>query len=316
MSVQRRLTDALTFCCVLFGNEPTEYRLIGPRGQTFHYWGYPETTADLAVLESHNDDGCSVYAVINRCAPEVEARTKNRKGATKAHIIGIRAAYVDFDTGTAAEIHQKLAAAPLGPSIVISSGLPKKLHAYWLLADLPVSDFERTQRALITRFGSDPKVTDTNRVMRLPGFVNTKPEYAPNNPVARLLSAPGNLYTRAELFDAFGIPFEPPAPARAATRPLSIRSGQRGTRYVWAAVQGEHDAVAAAREGTRNDRLHKAAVKLGSLVGAGVLPEEDARDALTLAAEKCGLPAHEAQGTITSGLTYGIAHPREMQGRA
>jgi hypothetical protein len=85
-------------------------------------------------------------------------------------------------------------------------------------------------------------------------------------------------------------------------------------RYVWSAVQGEHDNVAAAGKGSRNDTLHKAAVKLGSLVGAGMLDEADARQALLAGAEAATspLPEWEARRTIHSGIRYGIAHPRQL----
>lgn len=102
-----------------------------------------------------------------------------------------------------------------------------------------------------------------------------------------------------------------PAPTRPATPPKG--TPERLARYVAAAVEGEYLAVADTPPGGRNDRLHIAAVKLGSLVGARVLEEGDARDALLAAASACGLSTSEAQRTITSGLTFGISHPREIE---
>lgn len=105
-----------------------------------------------------------------------------------------------------------------------------------------------------------------------------------------------------------------PTPAARATRPSPApENGERLARYVAAAVEGEYLAVADTPPGGRNHRLHIAAVKLGSLVGARVLEEADARDALLAAASACGLSTSEAQRTITSGLAFGIAHPREIE---
>ena len=89
-------------------------------------------------------------------------------------------------------------------------------------------------------------------------------------------------------------------------------------RYVWSAVQGEHDRVAATGEGARNTTLHVAAVRLGTLVGAGVLSEVDARDALLagVRASPAPLPDSEAERTIASGLAFGRRHPRQLDSGA
>ena len=95
----------------------------------------------------------------------------------------------------------------------------------------------------------------------------------------------------------------------------AINGGRdRLQHYVWAAVKGEHDAVAAAPEGARNTTLHRSAVKLGSLVGAGMLSEADALDALLAGAQAATdpLPRHEASRTARSGLRYGVANPRQL----
>jgi hypothetical protein len=105
-------------------------------------------------------------------------------------------------------------------------------------------------------------------------------------------------------------------PKRGSDRPATLpapKCTERLSRYIWSAVQGEHDTVAAAQEGTRNHTLNVAAVKLGSLVGTGVLAEQDAIDALLAASRVCGLPEWEARKTIESGMRYGILHPRQLE---
>lgn len=104
----------------------------------------------------------------------------------------------------------------------------------------------------------------------------------------------------------------PPAPA-AAPPPLTAPL-QRLKSYVWSAVRGEHDRVAATPEGARNDTLHRSAVRLGSLVGAGMLSERDAYDALMAGvhASASPLPDREAHDAINRGLAYGIRNPRQL----
>jgi hypothetical protein len=68
--------------------------------------------------------------------------------------------------------------------------------------------------------------------------------------------------------------------------------------------------VRGAQEGQRNVTLNRAAFKLGTLVGAGVLDEVVVCQALTEAGQTIGLDARELVASIRSGLTAGLAHPR------
>jgi hypothetical protein len=52
-------------------------------------------------------------------------------------------------------------------------------HAYWLPADLPIADFEEAQRRLAAYYGTDARVKDPSRVMRLAGTLHLK---EPANP--------------------------------------------------------------------------------------------------------------------------------------
>jgi hypothetical protein len=111
------------------------------------------------------------------------------------------------------------------------------------------------------------------------------------------------------LVDAAAPPPEhAPAPLPADHRHL--------TAYVRAAVRGESQSVAHAVPGSRNHTLFVAAARLGELVGAGVLDESVAATALLHAAERHvgveGFTRHEAQRTITNGLTTGRRNPRPV----
>lgn len=60
------------------------------------------------------------------------------------------------------------------PDLIISSG--NGLHCYWRMKS-PLTDLERwehNQQQLIKMLGSDPAIKNPERVMRMPGFFNTK----------------------------------------------------------------------------------------------------------------------------------------------
>lgn len=102
-------------------------------------------------------------------------------------------------------------------------------------------------------------------------------------------------------------PTPPPrAPSTARNLPTT------GNRYAHAALQAEHDRVATAVDGTRNDALNRAAFSLGQLVGSGALDRAEVEDALRGASGACGLDARETETTLKSGLEAGIAAPRDL----
>lgn len=84
-------------------------------------------------------------------------------------------------------------------------------------------------------------------------------------------------------------------------------------RAARAALYYESRDVAAAREGARNETLHRAAYNLGQLVGDGLLTESEVMAALLGAALAAQCPPGEAGRTIKSGLMAGIAEPRSLQ---
>lgn len=103
------------------------------------------------------------------------------------------------------------------------------------------------------------------------------------------------------------------APAASSSASASPRLGPAAganSAYAQAALQREHDNVAAAPVGKRNHILNCAAFSLGQLVGGGALSREEVEDALLAAAATCGLPHAEAESTIQSGLNAGMLQPR------
>ena len=107
----------------------------------------------------------------------------------------------------------------------------------------------------------------------------------------------------------------PPPATTAPATPYTGRTEPVSDRYAARALDGECRAVATMAEGGRNDRLNVAAVKLGSLVGAGLLSAETVRAELTAAAHACGLDPMETRKTIASGMAFGVANPRQVPER-
>jgi hypothetical protein len=110
---------------------------------------------------------------------------------------------------------------------------------------------------------------------------------------------------------------DPPAPAKPDRAPLRRDSAARMARYVEKAIDGECGELSRMGQGTgRNARLFQAACRLGSLVGANLLPQDLAEAELTQAAQECGLLGedghHAVRATIQSGMRKGIAQPREI----
>jgi len=102
---------------------------------------------------------------------------------------------------------------------------------------------------------------------------------------------------------------EPPeAPAVPPQWPPADRA--QGRAYAMAALRAETERVAAARPGTRNDTLNRAAFSLGQLVAARLLPPVPVITGLISAAVQAGLSEEEATRTVRSGMTGGARKPR------
>jgi hypothetical protein len=99
-----------------------------------------------------------------------------------------------------------------------------------------------------------------------------------------------------------------------STAPAQRASAAPLARYIIEAIDREVGRVTAADDGTRNDTLNKAAFSLGQLVGAGQISRGDVERRLFQAATRAGLAELEARRTIESGLTDGVAQPRDLSG--
>lgn len=311
--------EAQRFTQLLHGMAETEWRLIHRSRGTRHMYGDLNRIGDplhprLAKLQDLNAAGFNVYQVVNRPSREARRRVlKLGKGTRDQDIADVTALFVEIDRDEQREGEnlEQLLETEAPPSMVVQSSTPNKVHGYWLVDDMPLELWQRLQPQLIERFGGDPACKNLSRIMRVPGFWHVKGE-----PIrSRLITAPGTVYEALELIELFDLDPEQPRRPEPNQQAVNVNSRGRLTAYVLAAVKSEHEIVSCAAEGTRNDTLNKAAVKLGSLVGAGMLAEEDARDALLDACRFNGLEEPEARATIHSGLTFGKAHPRQLEVR-
>lgn len=128
-----------------------------------------------------------------------------------ADVLRVRALFCDFDgREPSGEWHWT-------PSLTVQSGHGK--HAYWLLSRsledsgttpaLPLAEFKVAQLRLATHYGSDLKVHDLPRVMRLPGTLHQKDAHPF---LVRILTVTPLHYSWPMVLDR--VPELPPPPVR------------------------------------------------------------------------------------------------------
>ena len=169
----------------------------------------PDKRRELAVIrggaladlwpwvESVQAQGAGVFCTVNATPPGKR---------TAADVEAVRALFCDFDGKQPPPWH-------LQPSMVIQSGHGK--HAYWLVDDCPVSAFSTAQKRLALHYGSDLKVHDLPRVMRLPGTLHQK-DAEPR--MVSILHLQRDVYRTAQVLDGIApmpeAPRRPPEPER------------------------------------------------------------------------------------------------------
>lgn len=153
-----RLTDLLapgepvTFLTFGEGSAKGERRLTKTLHGTFAERG--------RLLTDLNDCGAGVFWMVN---------AGDGKGRKADNVTHVRALFVDLDGSPL----QPVTESPLRPHIIVESS-PGRWHAYWRIADCPLTQFAAYQKALAAHFDADRKVCDLPRVLRLPGFLHQK----------------------------------------------------------------------------------------------------------------------------------------------
>ena len=158
-----------------------------------------------AELSGLNDEGAGIFCCIS---------ATDGVGRKAANIIRIRAMFCDFDHGAPAHWH-------LPPSMIVRSA--NGPHVYWFVDDCALGDFKASQQRLARMYGSDSKVCDLPRVLRVPGYLHLK-----NEPfLVRLVSFPAHRYRLADVLRDVpplpALPIPAPRPPRDPSLPRARR---------------------------------------------------------------------------------------------
>lgn len=232
--------------------------------------------ADLREMESRGEN---IYAGANP--------RRNRGDRDGAGVAPARCVFVDFDNCSIEEAGRRIQEAGLpAPTLILFSG--GGVHAYWRL-DGPIADFgdwTRRQLGLIAALGSDGKIHDPPRIMRLPGFRNHKREAQ-----ARIVGCwPERQYAAVEFRPADRVV------ESAHTAPMIAAGAEKRPENVGRLTR---DFLAfGAPEGERNQRAYMAACELQ---GNGYA-EPEAMEMVRTAAVRCGLPEDEAIAAVKSAF--------------
>lgn len=251
----------------------------------------------LDAINRGNRKGYSCYFGVTVRDKRYEAQTGTSKHGNaytyyprgkQADARYMTAVWLDADGGYEDGLAQ-IARLPLPPSIIVNSG--GGAHAYWLLdKPLLLTEFnrtlaQRTLRGVALAAGSDTKVAEFARVMRLPNTINTKPERG--GVFAEVTTFTNTRYSYHEVemnFAPFAAPAQPRilrnVPASACEIPIWVR------RYL----------EVGAAQGERNNRLYAAACCYRD-AGLGLFQAEDELGARALAD---GLDEGEIERTIQS----------------
>jgi hypothetical protein len=131
--------------------------------------------AYMRWLAHENASGMNVYVAAN------PLRAGSRK-RTKESIASIRHLYIDIDIDGDARLAALRASNTVPQPTAIVSTSAGKYQVIWLVEGFDFASQESALKQIAISFGGDPACTDCNRVIRIPGFHNTK--YAPAYPVA------------------------------------------------------------------------------------------------------------------------------------
>ena len=122
-------------------------------------------------LRAANASGKDVYLSVNSFAPGVKSRVRS-------NVHTIRHVFLDIDEDGKAIVDRILAARETPrPSAILQSS-EGKFQVLWRVDGFQKDEAELLNRNMAGHFGADRSVWDSTRVLRLPGFRNTKYEPA------------------------------------------------------------------------------------------------------------------------------------------
>lgn len=123
---------------------------------------YGTMAANIENLVRANNERKTVALMIN------DGTERNSSSVTR-----VTSVFIDCDGQKTTVV--ELLALPIVPDLIVESS-PRNFHAYWLIKDCETTQFSAVMKALAAKLGSDPKVCDLPRVMRMAGTINHKYE--------------------------------------------------------------------------------------------------------------------------------------------
>lgn len=161
----------------------------------------------LPWLRHLNAKGFGIYASANMLAPGARRRRKSDFPLATA-------LYLDLDRDAPSTIGRMRKILPF-PTLDVATS-PGKAQILWRLeAPIARARAEGILRGLARTFGGDPAATDVARLLRLPGFTNTK--YA-NRPPVEIQTLGSRVH--AETFEIYTREVHACEPVAAATIPI------------------------------------------------------------------------------------------------
>jgi len=133
-----------------------------------------------------NRQGAGVFFTVNET---------DLVGRSTKHIKKVRAVFIDLDGTPLPEKFE------LNPHFIINTS-PNKYHCYWLVKDMPLESFPLYQKALATKYNSDPVIHDLPRILRVPGFFHHKNKSYPVKIISQIDRQP---YTKDQIKITLGL---------------------------------------------------------------------------------------------------------------
>ena len=181
----------------------------------------------------------NIYYSVNACSVHRQKYERVRN----EDVTVVNCLYAEFDCGRDQDkkdaTREMLSMLPCPPSVVIDSG--GGLHVYWYAAESWETDSDEEREACAVMQTAwvrhlptaDQSVHDLARVLRVPGTVNYKPEYAPDFPTVQIVEwHPDRLYAWGDLRDEVAAympeadpqPSAPPAPVDLSDLDLLLKA--------------------------------------------------------------------------------------------
>jgi len=171
-------------------------RSIGQTVQRIAQAGTIAKSGFQSWLARQNACGFDVFVGMNPVKDGAYRRTKD-------HIKAIRHLYLDLDRNAEASLERIRKAVDIpSPNFVLDTS-PGKHQVVWKVNDFSEVQAESLMHALAIQFDGDHAATDSNRVLRLPGFVNRKQQ---DEFIVRAYRENDGIYTWRDFRNAIAAP--------------------------------------------------------------------------------------------------------------